>query len=701
MQHSCKEIAHHFPANLIVGWELDENFITDAMSRAAFADVVSFDIFDTAITRLVDSPVDAFAEMERRLIAEFGGVARGFAQARELAERNARAKHRSTYNAEEIDFQAIYAALPPLMPSFEAYIECAAQIELEVERSTLVAVPDILELSRRLVSIGKPVIFVSDMYLPGSFLAEILQGVGYKDWRALYVSSETHATKHTGRQWNIIVQHYPNLGRILHIGDDEWSDGANPARYGIKTLVYERARSERRVGAALTPDILPFSMSQREVTLQARTSRPPPTSDTVRWRNLGHSLGGILLAGFLRWLEQRVEKHKIDRLYFCARDGWPMQRAWQAAGLGQKTGIEDRYLYISRRPLSLAQGYLESKDNWLPKSLLEFLCQSEGRTSIRNALQRAGLHEQPAIEADMRACFSSLDEILIDSEGRKKFGLVLLKHANVVRAQLEKGCGMTIEYLRQEGLFAEDKRLAVVDLGWRGTMQVALQRIMKLQGASVSLCGFYYGLSPAAAGNRYSAGLMESAFMSDFELSGQAPEIQANGGLIEEFHAAPHGTVTSYEQHEGKWQPIFAASPAEVQQYETMIRHFQDGALETVAELFATGRSGTLILDRITPAAVRAALGAVFMSPSDDEIELIGRLRHCGTFDHSHFEQLVPVPCPLNGDAMRAAFWKSDWKNATLRAWLRNANPNQRQLLQELRQQAFAHWPARALRQFD
>lgn len=689
------------PVDLVSDWKLDEGFVENAMNQAASADVVSFDIFDTAVTRIVDSPIDAFAEMERRLIAEFGDAAKGFAEAREHAERDARAKHHAARGAEEVDFQAVYAALPARIPSLAKHVDRAAEVELEVERSILVAVPDILELTRRLSGIGKPFVFVSDMYLPGSFLEEVLRGVGYEGWAALYVSSETLATKATGRQWSIIEQRYSPLDRILHIGDDAWSDGINPTRYKVRTLVYERARSERRVGARLSPALLPFSLAQRNVVLRSRATPSTEIAPAEHWRNLGRVLGGIVLAGFTRWLASRVKQHKIDKLYFCARDGWLVQRAWKAAGMDRETGIEDHYLCISRRPLNLARGYIESTPTYLPRTLIDFLCSTNGRTTVRAALERTNLSGIASIESDLIERYGSLDVVYAWTHGPKPLEEVLRKHSATVRERLKETHASLIGYLNEENL-GTGGRAAIVDMGWHATMQRSLKKLMETENISTSLLGFYYGLWPAALGNRYKAGLLESAFATDFMPVEQQPEVHSAVEILEELHTAPHGTVVSYEQRDGKWRPVFADSPLEFAQYDTMTRHFQDGALETVAELFATGKCGTLVLDEITPDVVRAALGSICMSPSSQEVQLIGQLGHCATFDHSILDRLIPGECPEDDHAMRTTFWPSGWRVGTLRSWYDAAQtPEQRARLRQFAHEAFHYFSERTLRQFN
>ena len=689
------------------GWRLDEAFLGQAMARAAAAAMVSLDVFDTALTRLLDSPADVFAEIERCLIERLGPVAKGYAQAREDAEREARLLHARLSGAEEIDLEAILAILGRRVPGLAAHLELARGTELAVEQSLLVAVPDILELTRRLAASGKPYLFVSDMYLPASAIAGFLRHAGYEGWQGLHVSSATGATKATGRQWQVIRHSLApdrgsgHDGAILHIGDDRHADVERPRAHGIETLLYARARSERRVGGVLRPAVLPFSRATRASVLRGRadpavTARAPAEA----WQQIGEVVGGIVVGSFLRWLEGRVRLHDIEKLYFCARDGWLIRRAWKAAGLDRATGIEDHYLCVSRRPLNLARGYLRSTPGHLPLELLAFLTATDGNTTIGAALDRIGLSGEAAILDELQRQGQSPDDRLLWPQGVDILRSVLVRHSVLVHEQLRLAHAGLLGYLRQEG-FGSGGRSAIVDIGWHGSLQGSLRHVIEAVQGPTPLVGFYYGLWPGALGNRYGAGLMESAFASDFMPAEEQAEMHDAVEIIEELHGAPHGTVQSYRQADGVWQPVFADSPLEQRQYETVTRHFQDGTLASVAALFATGRFGTIKLDELTPDAARAALGAVCLSPNREELSLFGSLGHCATFDHARFDTLIPPHCPPDDEAMEQAFRRSGWRHGTLLAWHHASDAPGRERVSRLAARSLAHYEPRTLRQFD
>ncbi|MGI4814342.1 MAG: hypothetical protein ACRYG5_17020, partial [Janthinobacterium lividum] len=365
-----------------------------------------------------------------------------------------------------------------------------------------------------------------------------------------------------------------------------------------------------------------------------------------------------------------------------------------------KTGVQDYYLDVSRRSLNTACGYVEGASNWLSPSLLRFLSNNVAGATVGATLSRAPFKDDLAIRADLRARFGSLDAVLTWPDGVRVFEDVLRIHAAAVKQSLQPGHHAMIEYLKQEQV-GIGRRTAIVDLGWAGTMQRSLSTLLREVRADASVAGFYYGLWPSASGNRYKAGLMEAAFASDFIPLDQQPEVANAVAILEELHTAPHGTVLSHAWQEGRWAPIYADCSAETEQYETKTRHFQEGALETVSALFSTGCYGTLKLSDLDADAVRAALGAICLSPSAADIALLRQLGHCASFDHACLDSIVCDACPADDLAMRTEYARSEWRPGTLRHWYDIADPAQRPKVRAFCRDVLSHLSERALRQFD
>lgn len=681
-------------------WQIDEAFINQALGEAERHHVVSLDIFDTALTRLYESPVDVFAEVENRLIKSHGRSARGFAIAREQAERVARQKHHQQTGAEEISFHDIYVELPALLPRFRP-IDVARAAELAIEMECLQPVPDILEFTRRLNAAGKPYIFVSDMYLGSGFLESLLKNAGFENWRKVFVSCEHGATKASGRIWEVVGKTFP-IRSLLHIGDNEASDVHNPKRLGIASLSYERARSEHRLGARLTPDVLPFSRLQRHVELGSRQAASRKPSNQDRWVNMGRSLGGLTLATFTHWLAERSQLHKIDTLYFCARDGYLMKLAWEAAGLHKTLPIKTKYLYISRSSLNIAAGVMESTPAKLSRSLLSFLSSSTGKTTVGNALHRANLTDVISLTKEAERIFGSLETTLVWPETTSEFEGLLQRHAAQICEALMPRLKTTIAYLRQEGLL-EAGRHAMVDMGWHGSMQRSLRKLIRSSDGPAELFGFYYGLFPAALQNRYAAGVMEACFGNEFTPLLTQAALHQSVSLLEQLHSAPHGSTKGYHAVDnGHILPTLAENAREAQQFELATQWFQQGAIETITSLF-NGHGNALPVDLkdLNPNAVLASLGSVILSPSATDLEVLSQIGHCATFDHLTHHPILSSEIPGDLEQMRSVCARSEWKIGQAKHWWFMADARQKQLITALVNSEIFPFDERIKRQFN
>ena len=683
--------------NPLKNWQIDEAFIAQALAQAEKVDIVSFDIFDTALTRLLNSPIDVFAEVERRLLQVYGRKVKGFAMAREQAERIARQKNPQ---AEDITFAQIYAELPTLLPDFSEY-KIAAEVERFVEKQLLFAVPDILELTCQLNARHKPWIFVSDMYLPSKFLAEVLQDNSYQGWQSLHVSAEIGATKASGNIWQAL---FPTLhdAKILHIGDDFHADIAMPKQKGITTLVYRRVVSERRVGAKLDPHLLPVSRLKRHLDLQDAAQNIREKTPEQQWYRLGQIMGGMTLACFVQWLAERVQLHQIERLYFCARDGYLMQRAWETAGMAARGTVEAHYLHISRAALNIIAGLGQSTAKQIDYEFADFLASTDGRVSISHAIARAGLHEAKALQAEALEMFGSLDTLLFWPDTQPRFIALLQKHSHEIftclQHQHKEHLQAALQYFRQMELF-DKKRKAIVDMGWHATMQTSLNSLLKKYSASNGIGGFYYGLWPAAKGNRYAAGLMESCFASDFAALNTQCELWQAIAPLELLHSTAEGTTRYYAfTAEDKAEPVQAESQqTHNQEY---IRQFQAGALDSVQKLFHEN-SLPITLSDIGNKEVLAALGIYILSPTSEELQLFMSLEHCATFDHDSNMSLITTKMPENIEEVGLVLRYSYWMIGQMRYWWLHADAQQRQFLHEFIQAHMSYFPPLVLQQFS
>lgn len=679
-------------------WEIDEAFIAAILGRLGDNGVLSLDVFDTALTRRLGSPPDVFAEVEHRLIARFGDDACGYAAIREMAEESARAVQRGRHGAEEVTLDQIYAEAPRLLPRFHQWGE-ARDTELQVEREVSVGVPDILELTRRVQAKGKEFIFVSDVYLPTAFVETLLRTAGYAGWSSILVSCECGATKSTGRIWDLVGKQYP-LKDLVHVGDNTESDVVKPRACGITALGYARVRSERRLGTRLTPAVVPYSLWQRASELK-RARNLLPESDEAQWRALGQGFGALVVGTFVKWLAERAQVYGLDRLYFCARDGYLMQRAWDVVRFARSVTIEARYLCISRMTLNLAAAAQESTRRRLSRSALSFLSSSLGQTSVGTALARIDLDECEELTTDVERELGGLDVLLSDTARVGAFERVLARHTEVVYGALEARYASCLGYLRQEGLL-DGARIGIVDMGWHGTLQRSLSELgMRASPSFRRPIGFYYGLWRGADSNRFLAGVMESCFATPFVAYQAQSELQQGIAFMEELHSAPGGSTIGYRVDGNKISPVFQTVGPDQAANDQYAAWFQEGVLSGVSDIFsADNRKSPISADDLSRDVALAAMGSVFLSPSASDLALLKRVGHCATFDHGSLPPVISEEEPSSLDEMRRTLSHSEWGAGQLRLWWLHGGEKTRALVREVAPSMYPYFGSRVLRQF-
>ena len=286
-------------------------------------DIVSFDIFDTLFMRKTYLPKDNWDLIEEIIRFEWGENV-GFREAREQAACSAK----NGYST----LDEIYVELANILNWSEEKADRAKKIELELEWKILVPRDDLILLCKELITMGKEVFFVSDMYLPAEWIFEALKRAKVKcDLKNIWVSCEKKAGKFDGSLWKLYQEQLLKGKKALHIGDNQYSDIANAVKYGItpfyimsgrdmlavsslsKIQPYICSRSESKIMGLIIQKIAdsPFALNQSKGKIWFQTPE-----------DFGYCVYGPVINSFLTWLIQRGKCDKINQLIFMARDGY-------------------------------------------------------------------------------------------------------------------------------------------------------------------------------------------------------------------------------------------------------------------------------------------------------------------------------------------------------------------------------------------
>ena len=209
-------------------------------------DVLSLDIFDTLVWRIVPEPVDAFVLLGERL--EERGVLNAqvspqvFARLRELAERRARARVVPRTDAPEVGLAEIYRELPDHV-FHRTTAERMAEVEVEFEKG--ITFPDLEVLSFATLAqekLGARLVLVSDTYFSEAELRHILDREPFRslEIERIFTSNQYSVGKGHGLFGVVVEALGVDPGRILHVGDNPEADVDAAHASGIRTVFFDK-----------------------------------------------------------------------------------------------------------------------------------------------------------------------------------------------------------------------------------------------------------------------------------------------------------------------------------------------------------------------------------------------------------------------------------------------------------------------------
>ena len=205
--------------------------------------------------------------------------------------------------------------------------------ELQLEAILCYADPVLKRVFDWCIANEKTVILTSDMYLDKETVTCILSKCGYEKYEYLYLSSELMMKKQDGQLFHFIVQDLsiePDM--IVHIGDNRNSDYKQARKKGINSILI--ARDPYRT-SFFRNDFPKSYVNESIMKLRAIMNGFVSEQWDLYYR-YGFEVIGPLLFGFSKWIHESAKKNNINELFFLARDGKLLQKAYQVLYAGEK-----------------------------------------------------------------------------------------------------------------------------------------------------------------------------------------------------------------------------------------------------------------------------------------------------------------------------------------------------------------------------
>ncbi len=421
---------------------------------------ISFDIFDTLLTRKVLLPTDVF-ELTARRLEKKGICIKNFAQKRSKAQEELGLTNPNIYE--------IYARFGKKYRIEKKVTDECINTELEVEREVLIAREDMLAVFQDCLRLGKKVYLVSDMYIPEELLAPILQEKGITGYEKLYISCDRKQLKLQGllSTWRSETP----AGNYLHIGDHLIHDGICAGIAGVDYCLI--ANGYKLAQKTLFGDSMQKAVTLEEHVMLGLVIAKVMNSPFIVVKedgsividsdyDFGYGFCATLVSQFALWIYEQVKEKQFDDILFAARDGYLMQKMYEIlCRIRQQDNMpKGKYFYTSRKAAVMTGINNEAFINMI-------IDISPGMPPVKMMRERFGLPAKDIKKYDVEKYGDSIHAYVWD-------------HAEAIFKRADEARLNYFRYMGQCGL-AIGKKYAFMDFVSSGTSQKALARMVPFE----------------------------------------------------------------------------------------------------------------------------------------------------------------------------------------------------------------------------
>lgn len=573
---------------------------------------VSFDIFDTLIKRNVNKPSDIFKLTAIEYEKETNVKICDFKKLRIEAE----TKAKNEKNEPNID--QIYNNIN----IHKVDVNKLKQIEIDLEYRCCQQNRYFYPIYEYCVKKNKKIVITSDMYLNEEYIKKILKNAKIEKYDYLFVSNEVKLNKHSGKIYQYITEKLKiSPKEIIHIGDSKRGDYIQARLNGIKSILIPKYLNKKtKVEQKNMHNKLDYNILTTFIDNNIKLNND-------QYFNIGYKVLGPLLYGYAKWIINEVEKCKINKIFFLAREGYLLKRA---VDIVNTSNVLTNYIYISRK--SVRPALLENV-----KSIYELknIIKIKPTTNIKRFLKDIGLQDKKYLE--MLKSYSYTEETKIEEISDMEEIFEHLKKDMQEKARKEKN--NIIGYLNSNDFC---NNIAISDVGWAGTMQKSLQSISE----KYRIVGFYISTTNEIQD------IKKYSYLSDYE------KIRPFVHLFENMFLAQHGTTLKYEIENEKYKAILDHYEYSLEERECFIR-LQEGALTFVKDFFSNGISEIIDLKPDTTFIKMEKLG---LEPNLKEIKLFKNIPYMETIKLHLIEGKGLIYYLFHFKKFKEDLYNSGWK---------------------------------------
>ena len=410
---------------------------------------------------------------------------------------------------------------------------------------------------------GCGIYIVSDFYLDASVFRRFLSHHNIeKLFDDIFISCDCGLNKHSGTLYQYVT------GRIgvradecIMTGDNYRSDYLMAKKVGMDAVCTGYKADGESVAAAAAKKLLSIEAHYK-----------------TKYGNYANY--GIQMFLFADRLYKALKRSGHKRVYFFSREGEMLKKLFEIyLSVNGISDMDTAYLYVSRKATyAPTLKPLDTED-------FNVIFREYPDISLSGLVKNLGFSAEDiaACAASCRLDFDITIKDLAISEQFKelKADKCFVSIYDTKRREQREAFG---KYLEQNGIGEGTESIAVVDVGWKGTIQ---DNIYRFFGGRIKTDGYYLGLhsgGDTCRGN-YKFGLLFSVLPDETYMY---DEMSWDKTWYERLMYASHASTEAYTIEDGKARPVLKGFESERHIYDE-IKPIQDRVTEcfkSVCELF-------------------------------------------------------------------------------------------------------------------
>lgn len=285
---------------------------------------------------------------------------------------------------------------------------------------------------------------------------------------------------------------------------------------------------------------------------------------------IGYEVLGSILLGFCNYLHESFIEDKIERVFFLSRDGKIIKKAYEMIYPDDSRTLQ--YLYVSRHATTIPSLFEVKDFSELVRIVSPFLHNQD----VGSLLDICGIAREIVADDICIQKINMEEDINKISVERQ---VILFEYIMKQKSENYKQQSEYLKrYLNEEGFKG---RVAVVDVGWNGTIQKSLQKYVDT--SNTSIIGYYLGVRNLATQSYYYGLIRKGYFFDPNRNKKYSNMFRFTAEVIDNLFLGISGTVKCYKEEEGRIVPVLGDCEYGKSESE-MVQSFQNASFDFIRD---------------------------------------------------------------------------------------------------------------------